>query len=333
MKETESCIDFVIIWVNDSDPQWQAERQKYAVEDTGFMNKNDCRYRDWGTLRYWFRSVEWYAPWVRKVHFVTCGHYPEWLNLDHPKLNFVRHKDYIPSEYLPTFSANPIELNLHRIEGLAEQFVFFNDDMFVAAPVRPSDFFKKGLPKDIAIRTIPLLGDIGLIDLNDINIINREFYFYRQFMKNKWKWVNYRYGLQVLRSLVLFPYRDFTGMKNTHVANSYKKTIFKEVWSKYGNELDKTCRHRFRSPMDVNQWLFKYWQVVSGNFYPQSMKSWKYLTIDDTKNLISVLKSRKTKLICLNDTEEITDYDNMRGKVIDIFETIFPKKSSFENNM
>ena len=47
----------------------------------------------------------------------------------------------MPEEYLPTFNSAAIELNLHRIEGLSENFVFFNDDMYLIQDVKPDDFF------------------------------------------------------------------------------------------------------------------------------------------------------------------------------------------------
>ena len=328
LKEHE--IDFVIIWVDDSDPQWQTERQKYAAEDENYMNVNNCRYRDWGLLPYWFRSVEQYAPWVRTIHFVTCGHYPEWLNMDHPKLHFVKHADYIPKEYLPTFSPFPIELNLHRIEGLAELFVYFNDDMFVTAPVQPTDFFYNGLPRDIALRAIPLIGDIGMNNLNDINIIEKEFYFFSHFKKNLWKWMNYRYGIQCLRNIHLLPYKYFTGVKNTHVANSFRKKTFEEVWQKYDDVLDKTCHHRFRSPLDVNQWLMKYWQIVSGEFYPQRYSFGKHFFVTQTKEIERELNRKRTKLLCVNDYEGATNFPQLKEEMIRIFQHIFPVKSTFE---
>ena len=80
---------------------------------------------------------------------MTWGHLPEWLDTTNPKLHIVNHKDYIPEEFLPTFNANTIELNLHRIEGLADQFVYFNDDMFVTNYVKPAEFFKNGIPRDV----------------------------------------------------------------------------------------------------------------------------------------------------------------------------------------
>ena len=47
----------------------------------------------------------------------------------------MRHEDYLPDEYRPAFSSHPIELNLHRIKGLSERFVYFNDDMYLLRPV------------------------------------------------------------------------------------------------------------------------------------------------------------------------------------------------------
>ena len=116
-------IDFVIPWVDGNDPQWRAEKAKY---DPSGMPQSDApeRYRDWDNLQYWFRGVEKFAPWVNRIHFITWGHLPPWLDTSNPKLNIVKHTDYIPEKYLPTFSSHAIELNMHRIEGLAEHFVF-----------------------------------------------------------------------------------------------------------------------------------------------------------------------------------------------------------------
>ena len=112
-------IDFVIPWVDGTDSQWSQKCSRFLPENSAL---EECRYRDWGLLKYWFRAVECYAPWVRKIHFVTDGQIPDWLNTEHPKLHVVNHGDYIPKEYLPTFSSHTIELNLHRIAGLSEHF-------------------------------------------------------------------------------------------------------------------------------------------------------------------------------------------------------------------
>ena len=84
-------IDIVIPWVDGGDPEWQAQHAQYRADRNS--DNSSARYRDWETLRYWFRGIDKFAPWVRKVHFLTWGHLPKWLDVNHPKLNIVNHKD------------------------------------------------------------------------------------------------------------------------------------------------------------------------------------------------------------------------------------------------
>ena len=87
-------IDIVVPWVDGNDPAWRAERSQYRPDQNS--DGGDSRYREWGLFQYWFRGIEMYAPWVRKVHLITWGHLPAWLNTDHPKLHIVNHRDYMP---------------------------------------------------------------------------------------------------------------------------------------------------------------------------------------------------------------------------------------------
>ena len=125
-------IDFVITWVDMNDPEWQANFMKYSGRKENTKNGvSEARFRDYGFLKYWFRGVEKFAPWVRKIHFVTSGQKPEWLDANHPKIHLVNHKDYIPEQFLPTYNSVVIERYLHKIPGLAEHFVYFNDDFYI----------------------------------------------------------------------------------------------------------------------------------------------------------------------------------------------------------
>ena len=139
-------IDFVVTWLDSTDPVWQKEYECYKDQSKG--EKSAARFRDMNIFMFWFRAVEKYAPWVNKVYLVTNGKFPEWINKDCPKLVLVRHEDYIPKEFLPTFNSCTIELNFHRIKGLSEHFVYFNDDMFLNRPINPDYYFKNGLPCD-----------------------------------------------------------------------------------------------------------------------------------------------------------------------------------------
>jgi hypothetical protein len=185
-------IDFVLPWVDGNDPDWQQEFLRYFPES----QYRPERFRDWGTLRYWFRAIEKFAPWVHRIYFVTNGQKPDWLRTDHPKIRWVKHQDYIPECYLPTFCSNVIELNYHRIPGLSEHFVLFNDDMFLNAPITPEYYFKKGLPVDAPLEEIKshiFCNDVNCLKFNlnlalDIGILNRNFSRNATIRQNPLKW-------------------------------------------------------------------------------------------------------------------------------------------------
>lgn len=342
MKEYDYPIDFVITWVDGSDPIWRKEKEKYQIAELG--DAKESRYRDWGTLRYWFRGVEKFAPWVNKIFFVTCGHLPEWLNKDNPKLRIVKHSDYIPKEYLPTFSSRPIDMNFHRIEDLSEHFVYFNDDMFLMQPTQPSVFFKKGLPCDSAIIDIPRIstkdrdgktrtGDsIYLADVIGAAVVNNYFNKKRSIRKNFFKWYNFKYGTWMFKTLMLAPWKQFPSFRLTHVPYSYLKSTYCEVWEKEPDLLSSVSSHRFRKNNDVNHWIFTYWQFAKGTFSPRKYAAAKYCYIKNEGNdlLYQDIKKQSYKMMCLNDEFTADNFEEESQKLINAFECILPDKSSFE---
>lgn len=329
-----SKIDFVVIWVDGNDPEWLREREKYKGNVVSASDNSVIRYRDWDNMRYWFRGVEKFAPWVNNVFFVTWGHLPKWLNTSAPKLKVIKHSDYIPKEYLPTFSANPIELNLHRIEGLSENFVFFNDDMFVVAPTKESDFFVNNLPCDSAIMNIHCYESKYMYILTpfiDIGVINQYFSKNVTIRNNISKWFNIKYGVNNLRNLYLMPCPRFPGMLQQHLPTSFNKKTFEILWEKEYELLDETCKHKFRHKLDANQWLLKEWQLMSGNFKPRSLKIGKSIAAFDISKACTFIRKQQGKLLCLNDVE-MTDVEFLKAKemIINSFEKILPEKSVYE---
>lgn len=329
-KKQMSDIDFVIIWVDGSDPAWRAERAKY--EQTK-CDSDETRYRDWGILKYWFRAVEKYASWVRKIHLVTNGQKPEWLDLSNKKLSFVKHTDFIPQKYLPTFSSHTIELNLHRIRGLSDKFVYFNDDMYLNKPVAPYDFFYNNIPCDCAVLSTIKIERSGIssIVLNNLKIINDRFSFRESFKLNKLKWFNLKYGKHIFRTLLLFPWQYFVGFYEMHIPYSYKKDIFEEVWNEEGEILNRTCLHKFRNDSDVNQWLMRYWILAKGTFRPRSVNIGKLFFINDSAmELCDEIINHRHKMFCISDSNAIKDFENCKKEIKRAFESQYPRKSSFE---
>ncbi|WP_303840630.1 stealth conserved region 3 domain-containing protein [Selenomonas ruminantium] len=335
-----SDIDCVILWVDGSDKKWITSKNKFLTSNNKLNEDAEAeRFRDYGILKYLFRGIEENMSWVRNVFFVTCGQYPKWLNKSCKKLKLVDHKDFIPQKYLPTFNANTIEMNLHRIEGLSEKFIYFNDDMFVLKKTKKSDFFCNGLPCDTAVFNAIAMKKSEkefrfLMPINDIEIINKHFIKKESLKKNFFKYLNPKYGIDIFRTICLMPWIHFTGFYNYHFPYSLTKSTLHELWKREFEILDRTCSHKFRNSDDVNIWLALYWQYASGNFYPRSPKI-GYLTSvsdDDCTNdyVYEHIKKQKTKLIVINDNVKKLSPDKISNSLIKAFETVLPEKSSFE---
>ena len=325
-------IDFVIAWVDGWDKEWQKERNKYAWKDP--ENLADYRFRDMNILKYLFRWIEKFAPRVNNVFFVTCGHYPEWLNLECPKLKFVKHEDYIPKEYLPTFNSHTIELNFHRIKGLSEHFVYFNDDMFLTDYTKGSDFFVNWLPKQTAwLSALPTNSWVfWYILLNNITLLNKHFKYWEIISKNKSKWYYPWYSLRVLaQTIFLENYPCLVGLYNSHMPNSLQKSTMNKLWDEEYEVLNSSSLCKFRDKDNVNQYVFSWYDTVSWNFTPRSSNVYRYFDIqNDNTDLVKAITKRKYKMICANDNEKEFDFEKSKKEIIDAFEKILPEKSSFE---
>lgn len=323
-------IDFVMPWVDGSDIEWQKEKAKYSGTD--FSDASIARYRDWDNLQYWFRGVEKFTPWVNKIHFITYGHLPKWLNVNHPKLQIVNHKDYIPEKYLPVFSARPIELNVHRIPELSDQFVFFNDDCFILKEMKPETFFKDGLPCDTAALTVlECTGSThAAAFFNTMRIINRHFTKNQVVFGNKKKWFSLKYGKQLIRTLLLLPWQTLPSFYNAHGPNSYTKEIFETVWAAEPEELDRTCSNRFREITDVTQFLMKAWQLCEGKFQPRGSLCRSIFLTMPKQQLQDLILGRKSPIVCLNDTNDIDNFEEIKNETNSLLNQILPEKSSFE---
>lgn len=327
-------IDFVVTWVDMNDPEWKKEFAKYSGKKENTKNGvSEARFRDYGFLKYWFRGVEKFAPWVRKIHFVTSGQKPEWLDANNPKINLVNHKDYIPQEFLPTYNSVVIERYLHRIPDLAEHFVYFNDDFYIINSIGKERFFKNGLPCDIAVfQYNPSWSQWYVRIKNNIRIINRHFDKNEVMKQFRDKWFHRDYGSKAIWNYILKPYGKFITLRTPHNAQPYLKTTFKEVWQAAGKELTETSVNKFRALNDYTPELFRTWQICKGYFEP-------YNTYADTKMFPLMVKSKKAiraienqsySLICLNDNIHIRNYNQVMEDIQQAFELILPEKSSFE---
>lgn len=136
-------VDLVCPWVSGQDPKHR-EKRDYWLQQCGLpprLFNPDVRYVEEDELRYALRSVEKFAPWVRKVFIVTDDQVPPWLDRSNPRVEIVDHRQIIDARFLPTFNTKVIINSLQNIPGLSEHFIYTNDDCFFGQPCRKEDFF------------------------------------------------------------------------------------------------------------------------------------------------------------------------------------------------
>lgn len=327
-KNTDLKVDIVVTWVDFNDPIWKKDYLKF-VSDKDKNNPHvasDTRFVSQDIFKYFFRGIEQCAPWCNNVFFVTYGHVPSWLNTNNPKLHIVKHKDFIPNTYLPTFNSNAILLNIHRIKNLSEHFIFFNDDMYLLSYCKKSIFFKNELPRDMAVMNPVVAPDMDPfwdMMINNLMIINKNFSKKMVIRSHPFKWVNVRYSLKNnIRNIGLYGYKYFPGFYDCHLPNAYLKSTFYDVWEKNFQICDSTCKNKFRTSEDITEWTMRYWQLASNKFIPiNKQKLGFYTTFKSSKVIDDIQKSKY--MVCINDDGDYSAVDNYLNK-------LFPKKSSFE---
>lgn len=139
-------IDIVYTWVDGSDPAWLADYNA-ACETHGRKHKqvraahSPARFASVDELRYSLRSAAEFAPWIRHVWLVTADQTPAWLE-ESDWITVVTHKEIFPDDScLPSFNSCAIEACLHHIPGLADHFLYFNDDFFLGRATSADLFF------------------------------------------------------------------------------------------------------------------------------------------------------------------------------------------------
>ncbi len=139
-------VDLYLPYVDGDDADYVEKMDSLAKQFTG----NDQRVlglqrvNNFGQLKLALRSIYFCIPWIRHIHLIfhNENQVPEWLNINHPKLKVQFHQQYFdPQIPLPTFSSFVIDTQIDRVPGLAEHFIYMEDDEFFCKSVAKSDFF------------------------------------------------------------------------------------------------------------------------------------------------------------------------------------------------
>ncbi len=338
-------IDIVIPWVNPSDLKWQEDKARYSGKPFDPTSGDEKFYRDWNTLLYLFRSIETNMPWINKVHFLTYGHLPEWLNVDNPKLSIHNHATFFKKDHaFPVFSSDAIEMNLTTIPGLSEKFIYFNDDELVVKPVNDERFFKNDLPVDSLVQDIPRGGRLYRLlrtkdvypDIckNCIKPLNKIVSKRNLRKRHKECFYDSTYSFSdKSRNLFFNLFSKYYWIRPNHSPQPLLKSRINECESLFGDLITETGKSRFRNKKDICHYLFRNYNLVTGEFYPKNYHDTYCIVLSSYKDSLSEIeKIPDYTFVCINDSEFLSHDNYLKVKPIleSKLSSLFPNKSSYE---
>lgn len=329
-------IDFVVTWVDGDDPDWRADRQR-ALNGTlapPSSEETTSRFRSWDTFRHWFRAVERYAPWVNRIHVVTSGQRPKWLDVNHPRINLVPHADIIPPANLPTFNSHAIEAHLVLIPGLSEKFVYFNDDMFLVSPVTPEFFFPRGKPYGVAVFDALSVNNVHAHALlNSSAALSRMHSYRTHVLRNAGAWFTPRYGRDVVRNLGTLPWARILPLVSPHLPTAHTRSAVTAAFAAVADDIARTSAAQFRAADQVAPMYLAYmWAILNGEFTPVNRAklgdfvSLGAIPLDEVDRTV---RAAAKPLLCLNDDLSSDSPEYVVG-VHNIMQSVFPHRSEFE---
>jgi hypothetical protein len=327
-------IDLAYTWCDSADERWNAKR-KAAAESVGLPTDAEaslsCRYAANDELRYSLRSAELNVPWIRTVFLVIDDDIapPAWLRTDHPRLRVVRLGEIMPCPDKPCFCSDSIEHRLAFAPGLSERFIYSNDDCMFYRPLSPRFFFAKD--------GYPIFRFGGVRDADG----SGPFHTYRRNLANAERLVRAAYpciGRQLGEALKRNPH---------HCVDAYRKSDVQEAYARYRDEIEPMFDYPFRRDANVQRLVYAYDAIARGRghfrlarFRVQEGRPWyKRLLRPGYADTLSFVREKwktgpaqlrrwRPGAFCFNDTAGISDGD--RAWVRDVYERLFPRKSSFE---
>lgn len=307
-------IDLVFSWVDGSDPEFRARRAAHmSGHVVGAGDDADARIRQIDELKYALRSVNMFAPWIRRIFIATDSTPPAWL-AEHPKITIVPAIEHFSDPAaLPTYNSHAVESRLHHIPDLSEHFLYSNDDMFFGRPLRAGMFFSPGgISKFIEAKTRIGLGrnDPGRSGFENAARVNRQL-------------LVERFGQLITRHL-------------EHTAVPLRKSVLMEMEREFPEEFARTQASAFRSSTDISvtNSFYHYYALLTGRAVQQEKARVRYVNTTTRAGLDllpELRKSRRYHFFCLNDSSfpEVSAAERA-DRVVDFLERYFPIPAPWE---
>lgn len=291
-------MDAVITYVNGEDPAWQ--KIYFSTIDKPDYKK---RFRDWGTLKYIFRGIDTFMPFVENVYLIlsTESQIPQWI--DQSKVKIVLHDQIIPKRFLPTFNSTAIEMFIPHIKGLSEEFIYLNDDFFPIMECQKGDFFENGLAKQ------------------HLSIQYFAGGLYRCHTKNSDRLAQKALGRK--------PRLGY--MRPQHNCATFLKSECLSAYRAVENDILETITP-LRDKKNINQYFYIDYIYYKGKSVKRRL-SGKYFSLAIAKidTICKFIENPSYKFLCINDVNLSDEaFKSYQTKLHNSFERRFPKKSRYE---
>lgn len=291
-------MDIVITFVDGSDTLWREDYRRFM--DVPVLEK---RYRDWGLLRFLFRGIETHLPFVRKIFLVVArdSQVPAWVDRNH--VDVVLHEEIIPAAFLPTFNSCTIEMFLHRIPGLEERYLYFNDDILPMLDCTEDDFFPAGRPATGFSRCLTARSQ------------------FKRHCRNSDRLARRAAGVEATCAF----------LRPEHICSPMLKSACEEAFTAVEPDLIATLTP-VRGQKNVNQHFFMDYMFLSGRALDRRIPKRHFsLAAATTGRICAFIEQPDRKMVCINDVKMSEErFQTLRKAVLLALETHFPRRSRFE---
>jgi hypothetical protein len=284
-------IDLVYTCVFGSHTLHQNMRNYYSVLSGAPIDlSQEQRFRCSGEIYASIETVWKYAQWIRKVWVIVddCQlRLFDHTQVSHPdKVQIIPHSTVFRAmtSHLPTYNSQAIETHLADIPGLAELFMYANDDTFFGSPCQWTDFYTKTASSTYYPK---LLLSNHTLETSATSLSPL--------------WVHSRANNSKLLDLLNTTPR--TRLSLLHQIRPLCKSLYREAWTHplILPSLTQTSASKFRSLTDIEPvGLLLQWGLQRGLLQVATGIRSFYIGIDNHLNL-SQLNLRPYHLYCLND--------------------------------
>ncbi|MGB7979727.1 MAG: stealth conserved region 3 domain-containing protein [Candidatus Nanopelagicales bacterium] len=307
-------VDAVYLWVDDADRAWRGRRDhvlRALGVQTGHESADEARFRQHDELRYSLRSLSQFAPWIRHVYLVTDQQVPDWLDRDCPRISVVDHGELFDGVgRLPTFNSHALAARLHHIPGIADHFLYLNDDFFLGRRTGAELWFDgNGQPRCYFTRTTSEAADVS--DESPLSAARNHTFDLVEQLTGRLRRRNLQHGPYAIAKQVMFALEQ-------QLPEEFERTWSSQLRSGTDfvpERLHSQVGHAWGRAIDSRGVRYKYFNVGQ----PEAQGQMR-----------AQLDSRWADTFCLNDAEGPVPAEQRGRAIRDFLGQYFPTPSEFE---